>query len=71
MANTRILENQSGHDRTGINSWKWYQVRECLADPCVDTSALLIELGSLCLQVYFTGIAVFLTAVSHRLALGS
>ncbi|PBK84108.1 MFS general substrate transporter [Armillaria gallica] len=46
MANTRILENQSGHDRTGINSWKWYQVRECLADPCV----------------YFTGIAVFLTA---------
>ncbi|KAF8915353.1 major facilitator superfamily domain-containing protein [Mucidula mucida] len=34
MANTRILENHSGHDRTGTTTWKWYQVRECLTDPC-------------------------------------
>ncbi|PBK61774.1 MFS general substrate transporter [Armillaria solidipes] len=47
MANARILENQSGHDRTGISAWKWYQARECLTDPCF----------------YFTAIVVFLTAV--------
>ncbi|KAK0434505.1 MFS general substrate transporter [Armillaria borealis] len=46
MANVRILENQSGHDRTGISAWKWYQARECLTDPCF----------------YFTAIVVFLTA---------
>ncbi|THU87851.1 MFS general substrate transporter [Dendrothele bispora CBS 962.96] len=34
MANARILSNQSGHDRTGTKKWKWYQVRECLIDPC-------------------------------------
>ncbi|KAK0184007.1 major facilitator superfamily domain-containing protein [Armillaria mellea] len=46
MANTRILENQSGHDRTGMSTWKWYQVWECLTDPCF----------------YFVAIVVFLTA---------
>ncbi len=35
MANTRILENQSGHDRTGTKVWKRDQARECLVDPCV------------------------------------
>lgn len=34
MANTRILSNNTGHDRTGIKSWKWEQARECLIDPC-------------------------------------
>ena len=34
MANARIVSNQSGNDRTGTQSWKWYQVRECLMDPC-------------------------------------
>ncbi|KAK0471101.1 MFS general substrate transporter [Armillaria novae-zelandiae] len=47
MANIRILENQSGHNRTGVNTWKWYQLRECLIDPCV---------------YYFTGIVVFFSA---------
>ncbi|VDB89939.1 unnamed protein product [Peniophora sp. CBMAI 1063] len=35
MANARIVSNQSGNDRTGTQTWKWYQVRECLTDPCV------------------------------------
>ncbi|KAK0442733.1 major facilitator superfamily domain-containing protein [Desarmillaria tabescens] len=39
MANTRILENQSGHDKTSTIEWKWYQVRECLVDPCFYFSA--------------------------------
>lgn len=34
MANTRILSNNTGHDRTGIKSWKWEQALECLVDPC-------------------------------------
>lgn len=34
MANTRILSNNTGHDRTGIKRWKWEQARECLIDPC-------------------------------------
>lgn len=34
MANTRILSNNTGHDRTGIKRWKWEQARECLMDPC-------------------------------------
>ncbi|KAK0493614.1 major facilitator superfamily domain-containing protein, partial [Armillaria luteobubalina] len=61
MANIRILENQSGHDRTGVNTWKWYQVRECLIDPCVDTSALLFVLtGSLfCWQAPTAGFSAF------------
>lgn len=35
MANTRILANATGHDRTGVKKWKWEQARECLTDPCV------------------------------------
>jgi len=38
MANTRILTNNTGHDRTGVKSWKWNQVWECLQDPCVEPS---------------------------------
>ncbi|KAK0197691.1 major facilitator superfamily domain-containing protein [Armillaria mellea] len=49
MANTRILENQSGHDRTGTEVWKWDQARECLIDPCF----------------YFAGINVFLSSVPN------
>ncbi len=44
MANTRILENQSGHDKTGTMVWKWYQVWECLVDPCVRTFSWFIQL---------------------------
>ncbi len=44
MANTRILENQSGHDKTGTMVWKWYQVWECLVDPCVRTFGWFIQL---------------------------
>ncbi|PBK84109.1 MFS general substrate transporter [Armillaria gallica] len=47
IANSRILENQSGHDRTGTKAWKWDQARECLVDPCF----------------YFSGINVFLSSV--------
>ncbi|PBK84110.1 MFS general substrate transporter [Armillaria gallica] len=47
MANARILENQSGHDKTGTMVWKWYQVRECLVDPCF----------------YFSGLNTLLTTV--------
>ena len=48
MANTRIVKNQSGHDRTGTKEWKWYQARECLVDPCVRCTILdsLISLTS-------------------------
>lgn len=35
MANTRILANGTGHDRTGVKQWKWEQAVECLTDPCV------------------------------------
>ncbi|KIY45715.1 MFS general substrate transporter [Fistulina hepatica ATCC 64428] len=49
MANSRILENQSGHDRTGTTTWKWYQARECLIDPCF----------------YFSGINAFLSSVPN------
>ncbi|KAH0282550.1 MFS general substrate transporter, partial [Aureobasidium sp. EXF-3399] len=34
MANARIVSNNTGHDRTGVKKWQWYQVRECLIDPC-------------------------------------
>ena len=40
MANTRILTNNTGYDRTGVKSWKWYQVWECLRDPCVEFSCV-------------------------------
>ncbi|KIY46538.1 MFS general substrate transporter, partial [Fistulina hepatica ATCC 64428] len=49
MANTRVLKNQSGHDRTGVAVWKWYQVRECLVDPCF----------------YFSGCIAFLSCVPN------
>ena len=35
MANARIVSNQTGHDRTGVKSWKWKQVREALTDATV------------------------------------
>ncbi|KAI1178081.1 MFS general substrate transporter [Nemania sp. FL0916] len=34
MAHARIMANNTGHDRTGIRTWKWKQARECLIDPC-------------------------------------
>ncbi|KAI3398730.1 hypothetical protein diail_8596 [Diaporthe ilicicola] len=34
MANTRILTNNTGHDRTGVRKWRWDQALECLIDPC-------------------------------------
>ncbi|KAF5365991.1 hypothetical protein D9758_006654 [Tetrapyrgos nigripes] len=49
MANARILTNQSGHDKTGTKEWKWYQVWECLVDPCF----------------WFAGINAFLTSVPN------
>ncbi|KAK0468692.1 major facilitator superfamily domain-containing protein [Armillaria novae-zelandiae] len=54
MANTRILENQSGHDKTGTMVWKWYQVRECLVDSCVWTFG----------RFYFSGLNTLLTGVA-------
>lgn len=41
MARARIMANNTGHDRTGRKTWKWKQVRECLADPCVGGKILL------------------------------
>lgn len=35
MANARIVANQTGHDTTGVKSWKWSQVREAFCDPVV------------------------------------
>lgn len=35
MANARIVSNQTGHDTTGVKSWKWDQVREAFSDPVV------------------------------------
>lgn len=49
MANTRIFENQSGHDKTGTKLWNWGQARECLVDPCF----------------YFSGIHIFLASVPN------
>ncbi|KAK0184004.1 major facilitator superfamily domain-containing protein [Armillaria mellea] len=40
MANTQVLVNQSGHDKTGTMVWKRYQVWECLVDPCFYYSGL-------------------------------
>ncbi|KAI3322589.1 MFS general substrate transporter [Xylariaceae sp. AK1471] len=34
MAQARIMTNNTGHDRTGVKTWKWNQVNECLIDPC-------------------------------------
>lgn len=34
MAHARILSNNTGHDRTGVRSFKWRQARECVLDPC-------------------------------------
>ncbi|KAI1458236.1 MFS general substrate transporter [Annulohypoxylon moriforme] len=33
IAVARVMENNTGHDRTGIKVWKWDQARECLTDP--------------------------------------
>lgn len=49
MANTRILSNNTGHDRTGIKRWQWKQARECLADPCF----------------WFAGVNAFLSSVPN------
>ncbi len=43
MPNTRIMENQSGNDKTGTMVWMWYQVWECLVDPCVRTLGTFIQ----------------------------
>ncbi|KAH8885587.1 MFS general substrate transporter [Thozetella sp. PMI_491] len=49
MANTRILSNNTGHDRTGIKKWRWEQARECLIDPCF----------------WFAGLNAFLSSVPN------
>ncbi|KAI0007421.1 MFS general substrate transporter [Xylariaceae sp. FL0662B] len=49
MANTRIMSNNTGHDRTGIKRWKWKQARECLIDPCF----------------WFAGVNAFLSSVPN------
>ncbi|KAI0908141.1 MFS general substrate transporter [Ustulina deusta] len=49
MAHARIIANNTGHDRTGIKTWKWKQARECLIDPCF----------------WFAGINAFLASISN------
>ncbi|KAI1336479.1 major facilitator superfamily transporter [Xylariaceae sp. FL0016] len=49
MANARIRSNNTGHDRTGVKTWKWKQARECLVDPCF----------------WFAGINAFLSSVPN------
>ncbi|TGJ88708.1 hypothetical protein E0Z10_g15 [Xylaria hypoxylon] len=49
MAHARIMANNTGHDRTGIKTWKWKQVRECLVDPCF----------------WFAGLNAFLSSVPN------
>ncbi|KAI0018646.1 MFS general substrate transporter [Xylariomycetidae sp. FL0641] len=49
MANARILGNNTGHDKTGVKTWKWAQARECLVDPCF----------------WFAGINAFLSSVPN------
>ncbi|KAI0110780.1 MFS general substrate transporter [Nemania sp. FL0031] len=49
MAHARIITNNTGHDRTGLKTWKWKQVRECLVDPCF----------------WFAGINAFLSSVPN------
>ncbi|KAL1868555.1 hypothetical protein VTK73DRAFT_3611 [Phialemonium thermophilum] len=49
IANSRILSNNTGHDRTGIRKWKWKQARECLGD----------------LAFWFAGINAFLSSVPN------
>ncbi|KAI1456089.1 major facilitator superfamily domain-containing protein [Annulohypoxylon moriforme] len=34
VAIARVLPNNAGSDETGVEKWKWKQVRECLTDPC-------------------------------------
>ncbi|GAW12907.1 hypothetical protein ANO14919_022790 [Xylariales sp. No.14919] len=43
------MANNTGHDRTGIKTWKWKQARECLVDPCF----------------WFAGINAFLSSVPN------
>ncbi len=44
VPNKQIMENQSGHDKTGTMVWKWYyQVWEHLVDPCVQTLGTFIQ----------------------------
>ncbi|KAI1262624.1 MFS general substrate transporter [Xylariaceae sp. FL1019] len=49
IAHARIMTNNTGHDRTGVKTWKWKQVRECLIDPCF----------------WFSGINAFLSSVPN------
>ncbi|CAJ2502982.1 Uu.00g103760.m01.CDS01 [Anthostomella pinea] len=47
MANARIANNNTGHDRTGVKTWKWKQARECLVDPCFWFAGINAFLSSL------------------------
>ncbi|KAI0549862.1 MFS general substrate transporter [Xylaria curta] len=47
MAHARIMANNTGHDRTGLKTWKWKQVRECLVDPCFWFAGLNAFLSSI------------------------
>ncbi|KAI0446935.1 MFS general substrate transporter [Xylaria telfairii] len=49
MAHARIMANNTGHDRTGLKTWKWKQVRECIIDPCF----------------WFAGINAFLSSIPN------
>ncbi|KAL1664346.1 major facilitator superfamily domain-containing protein [Schizophyllum commune] len=63
MANTRIVKNQSGHDRTGTKEWKWYQARECLVDPCF----WLAGFNAFCSSVPNGGLTTFGSIIVNEL----
>ncbi|TRM55732.1 major facilitator superfamily domain-containing protein [Schizophyllum amplum] len=63
MANTRIVRNQVGHDRTGTKEWKWYQARECLIDPCF----WLAGFNAFCSSVPNGGLTTFGSIIVHDL----
>ena len=71
MANTRIMSNNTGHDRTGIKRRKWEQARECLVDPCVSLCLprmILFDIIIMCHnlpQFWFAGLNAFLSSVPN------
>ncbi|KAK0472893.1 MFS general substrate transporter [Armillaria novae-zelandiae] len=67
MANTRILENQSGHDRTGTKVWKWNQARECLVDPCVPNGGLTTFGSIINTSFGFTSLQVILYTIPRSM----
>ncbi|KAI1413528.1 MFS general substrate transporter [Hypoxylon sp. FL1857] len=47
IATSRVLSNQTGHDRTGFKDWKWEQAKECLVDPTFWFTGLNAVLGAI------------------------